>query len=97
MILFLHRGAGYTFRRLLAWLAILWRAFVMALLADASDTALAEPADAKPSVKPRRRRQRALLHRRLYSRAPGGGRGFNQRASSVQANANKRHPNASKR
>jgi transposase, IS5 family len=58
-------AAGYTFRRLLAWLAILWRAFVMALLANASDTALADPADAKPSVKPRRRRQRALLHGRL--------------------------------
>jgi hypothetical protein len=59
-------AAGYSFRRLLAWLAILWRAFVMALLANASDTALADPADAKPSVKPRRRRQRALLHGRRY-------------------------------
>jgi hypothetical protein len=29
------------FRRLLAWLAFLWRTFVKALLADASVTALA--------------------------------------------------------
>jgi transposase, IS5 family len=62
-------AAGYTFRRLLAWLAILWRAFVMALLADASDTALAEPADAKPSVKPRRRRH---FERRPRRRRPPG-------------------------
>ena len=30
-------AAGYNFRRLLAWLAALWRAFVMALLAAATD------------------------------------------------------------
>ena len=34
-------AAGYNFRRLLAWLAALWRVFVTALLADASDVALA--------------------------------------------------------
>jgi hypothetical protein len=30
-------AARYNFRRLLAWLAVLWRAFVMALLAAATD------------------------------------------------------------
>ena len=30
-------AAGYNFRRLLAWLAALWRAFVMALLAAVND------------------------------------------------------------
>lgn len=34
-------AAGYNFRRLLAWLAILWRAFVMAMLPVASDAPLA--------------------------------------------------------
>ena len=33
-------AAGYNFRRLLAWLAILWRAIVTAMLADALDAAL---------------------------------------------------------
>ncbi len=27
-------AAGYNFRRLLAWLAALWRVFIMAILAD---------------------------------------------------------------
>jgi transposase, IS5 family len=35
-------AAGYNFRRLLAWLAILWRAIVTTLLADALDAALAK-------------------------------------------------------
>ena len=39
-------AAGYNFRRLLAWLAILWRAFIMAVLADASDAPLAPIGDA---------------------------------------------------
>jgi hypothetical protein len=34
------------FRRLLAWLAALWRAFIIAVLATASNTALASTADA---------------------------------------------------
>jgi hypothetical protein len=34
-------AAGYNFRRLLAWLAALWRVFLMALLADATNAALA--------------------------------------------------------
>jgi IS5 family transposase len=34
-------AAGYNFRRLLAWLAILWRAIVTAMLADALDAAFA--------------------------------------------------------
>lgn len=34
-------AAGYNFRRLLAWLAALWRVFVMAMLADAHDPRLA--------------------------------------------------------
>jgi hypothetical protein len=34
-------AAGYNFRRLLVWLAILWRALIVALLAAASDAALA--------------------------------------------------------
>ena len=33
-------AAGYNFRRLLAWLAILWRVFVMAMLADAAPAPL---------------------------------------------------------
>jgi len=31
-------AVGYNFRRLLAWLALLWRAFIMAVIADAPDT-----------------------------------------------------------
>jgi IS5 family transposase len=34
-------AAGYNFRRLLAWLAILWRVLIIALLADALDDTVA--------------------------------------------------------
>jgi transposase, IS5 family len=34
-------AAGYNFRRLLAWLAILWRALIMAMLANPADAAIA--------------------------------------------------------
>jgi len=37
-------AAGYNFRRLLAWLALLWRAFVMAALLTASDADLVSAA-----------------------------------------------------
>jgi IS5 family transposase len=36
-------AAGYNFRRLLAWLAALWRVFLIALLADAAITPLGDP------------------------------------------------------
>jgi transposase, IS5 family len=39
-------AAGYNFRRLLAWFAILWRVFLMAILAGGSDVALTTIADA---------------------------------------------------
>ena len=39
-------AAGYNFRRLLAWFAILWRVFVMAILAAAADADLAPIAGA---------------------------------------------------
>jgi IS5 family transposase len=39
-------AAGYNFRRLLVWLAALWRAFIMAVLAAAPDADLVSPADA---------------------------------------------------
>jgi len=39
-------AAGYNFRRLLAWLAILWRALIIAILADVSDDDLALIGDA---------------------------------------------------
>jgi IS5 family transposase len=39
-------AAGYNFRRLLAWFAILWRVLVMAILADALDAAFAKVGDA---------------------------------------------------
>jgi transposase, IS5 family len=39
-------AAGYNFRRLLAWLAALWRVFVMALLVAVSDRALTSIGDA---------------------------------------------------
>jgi IS5 family transposase len=39
-------AAGYNFRRLLAWLAALWRGLVIAMLANARDTVLAPPGDA---------------------------------------------------
>ena len=39
-------AAGYNFRRLLAWLAALWRVFVIAVLAAASHAALTPLADA---------------------------------------------------
>jgi transposase, IS5 family len=38
-------AAGYNFRRLLAWLAALWRVFLIALLADATNAALAPLGD----------------------------------------------------
>jgi IS5 family transposase len=38
--------AGYNFRRLLTWLAILWRAIVTAMLADALDAAFAKVGEA---------------------------------------------------
>jgi IS5 family transposase len=34
-------AAGYNFRRLLAWLAILWRVLIIAVLADALDNTVA--------------------------------------------------------
>jgi hypothetical protein len=39
-------AAGYNFRRLLAWLAILWRVFVTAALEPVSDAALTPIAEA---------------------------------------------------
>jgi IS5 family transposase len=33
-------AAGYNFRKLVAWLAIFWRVFIMAILANAFDTVL---------------------------------------------------------
>jgi transposase, IS5 family len=42
-------AAGYNFRRLLAWLAILWRVFLAAALAAVSDTGLAPIGDTSAS------------------------------------------------
>ena len=39
-------AAGYNFRRILAWLAALWRALIMAILANASDAAIDPVGDA---------------------------------------------------
>ncbi len=39
-------AAGYNFRRILAWLAALWRALIMAVLANASDAAIDPAGDA---------------------------------------------------
>jgi hypothetical protein len=39
-------GLGYNFRRLLAWHAVLWRAIVTAILADALDAAFAKIGEA---------------------------------------------------
>jgi transposase, IS5 family len=39
-------AAGYNFRRILAWLAALWRALIMAMLANASDAAIHPVGDA---------------------------------------------------
>jgi transposase, IS5 family len=39
-------AAGYNFRRLLAWLAILWRAIIVARLAHALDAGLAKVGEA---------------------------------------------------
>ena len=39
-------AAGYNFRRLLAWLAPLWRVFVMTVLAEASHAQIADLAHA---------------------------------------------------
>ena len=36
-------AAGYNFRRLLAWLAIFWRVFIMAMFAAAAPAALSDP------------------------------------------------------
>ena len=45
-------AAGYNFRRLLAWLAILWRVFVMALLAEVPDAAFVPPSNPEPYILP---------------------------------------------
>ncbi|HEY3621108.1 MAG TPA: hypothetical protein VGL12_01700, partial [Roseiarcus sp.] len=39
-------AAGYNFRRLIAWLAALWRALIMAILAAAQNGILAPLLDA---------------------------------------------------
>ena len=39
-------AAGYNFRKILAWLAALWRALIMAVLANASDAAIDPVGDA---------------------------------------------------
>ncbi len=39
-------AAGYNFRRILVWLAALWRALIMAVLANASDAAIDPVGDA---------------------------------------------------
>ena len=39
-------AAGYNFRKILAWLAVLWRALIMAVLANASDAAIDPVGDA---------------------------------------------------
>ena len=57
-------AAGYNFRRLLAWLAILWRVFVTALLADASRRRLPLDRRRLTITQPPRRRERRLLHGR---------------------------------
>jgi DDE family transposase len=55
-------AAGYNFRRLLAWFAILWRALIMAMLANPADAAIAPFGAAQASLM---RRKRRLLHGRL--------------------------------
>ena len=55
-------AAGYNFRRLLAWFAILWRAQIMAMLAHPADAAIAPFGAAQASLM---RRKRHLLHGRL--------------------------------
>ena len=57
-------AAGYNFRRLLAWLAALWRVFIMAI-SPAPGTL---PLRAKPPLKlidPQRPAERRVLHSRL--------------------------------
>ena len=55
-------AAGYNFRRLLAWLAILWRVLIIAVLAALADAAPASTTDARASnATPIAERQ--LLHR----------------------------------
>ena len=39
-------AAGYNFRRLIAWLAAIWRVFIMAILAGAPDAPNHRPASA---------------------------------------------------
>jgi hypothetical protein len=43
-------AAGYNFRRLLAWLAALWRVLIAALLVAASDVNLASHADPRRQI-----------------------------------------------
>ena len=45
-------AAGYNFRRILAWLAALWRALIMAVLANASDAAITRSATPDRSNEP---------------------------------------------
>ena len=59
-------AAGYNFRRLLAWLAAIWRVLIMAILAEAqSPRALNRPETAAPA-----RCVKAVLHGRLISSDP---------------------------
>ena len=62
-------AAGYNFRRLLAWLASLWRVFILAMLDPASlvplnRSATLDPQTADPHP------QRWLLHGRLWTMRP---------------------------
>jgi hypothetical protein len=48
-----YTAAGYNFRRFLAWLAVLWHVYIMALLADVSRADLAPLRDSLKATTPR--------------------------------------------
>ena len=58
-------AAGYNFRRLLAWLAALWRAFVTTILAAARDAPIPRATLPLEFIEAHRRAKRGVLHGRL--------------------------------
>ena len=71
-------AAGYNFRRLLAWLAALWRVFLMAMLADATTPPSPPSATPEPHVRRIGVAKRSLLHGRAKSyRVREGAAGLN--------------------
>jgi hypothetical protein len=62
-----YLGVTKPFRRLLAWLAALWRAFVTTILAAARDAPIPRATLPLEFIETHRRAKRGVLHGRLCS------------------------------